>query len=480
MTFTGQASWFDPWDINLYVAAIKSGQTNGILLNNAYTTLPNPQIIFYPLYTLSGLLFSNLNPFFIFHLLAAVFGLLLIITIWKITAVFLHSPLERLIAIFLTTTGGGIGWLFFPRLKSADLFITSFTYVSSFQRAHEALGVILYLVSLVAFFVAVKNKKILFNIISTISLTGLVIIYPYYTLSYFLIGGIYSLYIFNKEKDKTAFTYLFVTLLIILPMGLWYNSILRSNPTMSGVLSQKLPTPNILGVLAGWGILVPFLILQLINPKKDTRWVFLNIWIWTSLLISYMPFGFSRFYLRGLYFPLVILIIISLPHISTIVKFPKKIILIILIFLLPISTFYITYKRVEESANSNPWYYLTSDQELSLEFLRTLPQKSNILTLYRVGNMIPANSKNNVYVGHLIQTPEANKKLNIAQLFYTNRLSKDETQKFLSEQGIYYIYYGLEEKQLTENYDKTSSLNYSQLQPVFQKGEIIIYRYQLH
>ena len=127
-TFTGQASWFDPWDINLYVAAIKSGQTNGLLLNNMYTTTPNNPILFYPLYTFSGLLFQNINPFLIFHLFAAVFGTFLILTIWKITAVFLKNPRDRLVALFLTITGGGIGWLVFPNFSSADLFITSFTY----------------------------------------------------------------------------------------------------------------------------------------------------------------------------------------------------------------------------------------------------------------------------------------------------------------------------------------------------------------
>lgn len=468
MSFTGQASWFDPWDINLYVSIVKSGQNNGLLLSNDYTTTPNQPILFYPLYTLTGFLFTGVNPFLLFHILAAVFGLLLMLIIWKITGVFLNSLYDRLISLFLITTGGGVGGFFFPQFKSADIFMTSFTFTSSFQRAHEAVGVILYLIALATFYLAINQKKFIFSAISIISLSGLVVIYPYYLLSYFLIVGIYSLY-------KKAFVFLIINLLAVTPVFLWYNSILRSNPTLSGVLTQKLPTPNIIEVLLGWGILVPLLILQFKNPKRDSVWVFLNIWVGISLFLAYLPFGFSRFYLRGLFFPIIILIIFSLPNLTKIIHLSKKKILIILIVLLPISTFYITYKRIQESQNSNPWYYLSSGQRQSIEFLNSLPPKSNILTYYTMGNMIPSNTNHNVYAGHLIQTPDATNKLYLAELFFTNRLPPPEAKKFITLNNLNLIYWGPEEQAITKKYSQANKLGYPFLRPIFQNQDIYIY-----
>ena len=36
--FTGQASWFDPWDMNIYFSAIGWGKRGGLLFENLYDT----------------------------------------------------------------------------------------------------------------------------------------------------------------------------------------------------------------------------------------------------------------------------------------------------------------------------------------------------------------------------------------------------------------------------------------------------------
>ena len=66
-TFSGQASWFDPWDINVYVSAINWGQSHGFLMQNVYTSQPNKPIFYYPLYTLLGIVFPNTDVFILFH-----------------------------------------------------------------------------------------------------------------------------------------------------------------------------------------------------------------------------------------------------------------------------------------------------------------------------------------------------------------------------------------------------------------------------
>ncbi|MCR4326275.1 MAG: hypothetical protein NUV52_01315, partial [Candidatus Roizmanbacteria bacterium] len=47
--FTGNNAWFDPWDLNVYVAAIRWGQQGHLLLKNVYTTQNLQPTLMYPL-----------------------------------------------------------------------------------------------------------------------------------------------------------------------------------------------------------------------------------------------------------------------------------------------------------------------------------------------------------------------------------------------------------------------------------------------
>lgn len=476
--FSGQASWFDPWDINVYVSAIRWGQGKNILLTNNYTTAEHTPVLMYPLYTLSGYFLPTFSPYLTFHLLAMFFGFLLLLTVWKLVKVFLPGKNESLIATFLIALGGGIGWLFFPGLQSADLFITGFTFTSHFQRPHEALGILLYLLSLVFFYRAAISKKLHFSLLSLGALLPLMLFYPYYFLSYVLICGLYSLVILLKENGKKPLIYAFINSSLVIPFILIYQSHLKGSEGFASVISQQLSNPGIFNLALGYGILSVFLIYQAIYLKKDRTTVFLNIWFFTSLLLSFLPFGFSRFYLRTLFFPAVLLTILSLGLLSAKIKISKNFFLIGLLILLPISTCYMTYKRITEATNNNHWYYITKAEKEALIFLQTqTPKGSSVLSAYTMGNMIPANTDNKVYFGHLLQTPNSQEKINNLVRFYSNSFSEDEGLNFLQKEGIRYIIFGAEEANITTANSKSKELKYQFLKPVFKEGSTTIFAY---
>src|SRR3989344_1817351 len=117
MIFSGQASWFDPWDINLYVSVVNWGQHHGILLSNTYTSIENKAILFYPLYAVFGSIFPNADPYLLFHLLAIFMGLIVMFILWQSIKVFLTTGKIQFIALLLIALGGGAGWLFFPNIS---------------------------------------------------------------------------------------------------------------------------------------------------------------------------------------------------------------------------------------------------------------------------------------------------------------------------------------------------------------------------
>lgn len=474
-SFSGQASWFDPWDINVYVSAIKFGQQGNLLLENLYTSLPNKPIFMYPLYTLSGFFTRSINPFLVFHLLSLAIGLLFSIIVWFLLKKFLSKE-YKLAAFFLIIFGGGLGWIFYPNLNSADLYITGFTFISQFQRAHEALGVSLYLISLVCFYLFTFSKKARFNIFSLISIIILIVFYPYYIFSYFLICGIFSILKYLRNNDKTSIEFLLLNLIISTPILFIYYNHIQSNQTFSSVLNQRLSTPNIIEILSGYGVLFLLVLIQLKSKKTFPGKLFLNIWFFISIFMSFLPLGFSRFYLRGLFFPLIILSIYGLIYIASNSTKRIKLFIWLLIFIVPVSSFFIFFKRIAEVNNKNPWYYIAGDSINVLQQIPVgIPYSQSILSYYQLGNYIPAGINLRVYFGHLIQTSKHYEKVQNLVNFYGNKYDDVEAQNFLKENNIKYVYYGEEEKNLSIKFSGIEKLEYKFLKLLNSFGKVEVF-----
>lgn len=469
MVFSGQASWFDPWDINIYVSSLKSGQTNGFLLSNLYTTIPNQPILMYPLYTILGIIFKNIPPFFIFHLFAAIFGFILVFGIFHLLKYFVEKNIERFLALIAICLGTGLGF-FYPRINSPDASMTSFTFQSAFQRPHEAIAVLFYLAALVFFF----RKKIF---TTSLFLLITVFFYPFYLLSFALIC---SLYLFIKNKSELKFANylpLFYILIPSLVTNLFISSQISSNGTFQSVLSQNLPTPNPLLLLSGYGIITLLILYSLLFIKKNEKTLFLLTWFVASFILSFTPFGFSRFFLRGLFFPTVILSVLAINDLTKKIKVNYFIFYILFFILILPANLKIFSERITATKSNNPWYYLSKSEFEGIKFLNAkTDNKSGVLTLYNLGNLIPAFSHNTVYFGHFLQTPDANNKLQNAYLFYSNQFPEEKAREFIKQNHVKYIFYGKEEK-ATKTYSKIKNdkLNYQFLFPVFQNSEIKIY-----
>lgn len=474
--YSGQASWFDPWDLNVYAGAVKWGQSGKILLENLYSTeTPQKAILYYPTYTFLGFLFRRADPFVLFHCAAFLLGGTLVIALFQMVKVFIRQKMLSLLALFLIVFGGGLGWLFFPKTASADLFITGFTFVSHFQRPHEAIGIFLYLYLLVSYF-RDSEKARKFSFLSLIACMLLIIYYPYYLLSYFLICGLFGLLHWLKKNKTDFLIYLLINALACSSLAIFYYLYLRLNPTFSGVWQQKLETPSPLMLVLGYGILLIPFIYQLFYPIRKKGALFLNLWVIGSLVLAFFPFGFARFYLRGLFFPLVILAIYCLDEISSKLKINKNYFVALLIICLPISTLFITYRRIGEINKGNRWFYLTAEEGKGFDFLKNSTKKnSGVLASYTIANYLPVHTNNRVYFGHFLQTPEADKKIELLYGFFGNLFSESEAEKFIVSNNIDYVWWGKEEKEITAKTEE-KTLKYSFLKPVYENETVTIYQ----
>ena len=479
--FTGQASWFDPWDINVYVAAIHSGQLHGFLLENTFTSEPNRAIFYYPLYTLVGQLFPTVNAFILFHSLATVMGVVLVGVLGCFVLRILHNRKETILSILIMCFGGGLGFLFSHGQNSIDSSMTSITLHSAFQRAHEALAIASSVTALFGSFFWLQYRTLRWQVLTQVSLVLAIIFYPYNILSFALITGINWWTTRQQYHWRDAWhswgSHVVLGLLAVLAMAI--N--LQRNSSFSGVISQSLSHPTPMALLVGYGVLLALFVYQLVVVKPRTKIQhFLTIWVLVSLVLVFFPVGIARFFLRGLFIPLTLLVVFALRDISqryfTLQQaYVKNWLLIYLLLVVSLTNSLIFYERVRAVTSNNPWYYLTEGESAALNCMQNqLPIDSTILSLYYMGNQIPAHTNSRVFFGHLLQTPEATVREQAAKEFYTGKLSTTAALQFLEQRRIQYVYYGREEQQVTAA-QREASFTYTFLQPLFQEQGVIIY-----
>lgn len=476
--FSGQASWFDPWDINVYVTAITHGQTGHLLLQNLYTTTPHLSSLFYPLYTFAGYLFPKINPYLLFHILAILAGIGLLMTLWWILKIFITAVKNRLLGIFIITLGGGFGWLTQNFIDAADTSITGFTFHSSFQRAHEGIGMSLYFIALISFYLFTKvtkndvKKKYKLWIVSLTALLALTFFYPYYLISYLAILGVYILINKNKLNRKKCLLALGTIGAISTMLTFLYFKHLQSTGFAS-ITTQNLDAVSLIPLLIGYGLFILFFAIHLAQKRKPlppSHTMLLLSWIGVSLVMAYLPLGFARFYLRGLFLPLTILMILIIKSLKNTSLIQLTIFFSIILF--PLSQGYIFSQRISAIKDNNPWFYYSQDIRDGFEFLKNEPSgeqpEGGILATYVLGNHLPIHTHKPVYFGHLIQTPNATEKLVLINQFYKGEMDENQTKKWLKDNNILWVVVGPNEKKL----EKIEGL----LELEFENKTIQIYR----
>jgi len=449
--FSGQASWFDPWDINVYVSAVRWGQAHGFLMENVYTSQSNQAIIYYPVYTFAGMLWKNTDPFLIFHGITVISTLILGGTVSLLVKQIFRGTFKTLYISLTILLAGGLGFLVYPAVASIDMSMTAVSFQSAIQRPHEGFAIASYFVALLGSYYALTRKKFIFEVISSLMLAVTLFLYPYYILSFFAIILIFVLWKYDNKEwlQHWRFAISLVTVAIVTVGIIWLN--LQSNPTFSSVVNQHLSSPSFIPFASAYGVLLLFFGYQLVAMRPLNRLrAFLVVWVCVSILFALLPVGIARFYLRGMFFPLIVLAFMSLEHLvkkyfSAQYSRVYAMLAASLSLLLIATSVSIFFERLGAIDDQNPWYYHSSDQAAAFSKLQQSAAGLRVLSGYHTGNVLPALSDTRVYVGHLIQTPNAEEKLAALDDFYSLQLATPAAEFFLMENNLDLVYWGEEE-----------------------------------
>lgn len=446
--FTGQVSWFDPWDQNVYFSAIGWGRRAGLVFQNLYDTQSDKPMQIYAAYTALGKILGSLpiSNAVIFHLSAIVLNFFLAFIVWWFLSIFLNKDLDKKIAFVLIFLGGGLGWLLFPQIVLPDLGQPGFMFESATRRPHETISIGLFLLTFGVLWKGIIGKQNVYLIIGLVSSFLAFYFHPYSVITFGVVISSFGAYFFLKEKNSNFWKGLAVLAVSGLLYLLFFGRQMLIDPSSSGLVGQVQYSPNPMYAILGWGILFPFILIALFSPSLNQEIRFLKFWFLGHFAIIYIPLGFQKLLIRGLWVVAVILAVVGVGILAKRAKLKHGVLLIFVVAFACISNFFIFAKKVSEPI-TNRWVYLFSGEREIIDYLNSNGQKEEgVLASYRVGNIIPANTDKRVWAGHEFQTPNFKTRIQEVNKFYSGGMDDQEAREFLKNAKIAWVFWGPDEK----------------------------------
>lgn len=479
-TSIGHASWFDGWDINIYIANMRYAQREGtMLLENVYTTLEHSPAFIYQFYTSLGIINSifNIPPVLLFHSASIISSFILILSTFWLTSLFFKNRILRVFAFMTAVIGAGFGWIPGLTYKSGDLIYAGLTTTNAFERGHDALSTAAFITTLGFFIQFLKTNKKQNLIAAIISAMVNLIIHPTFIVLYIIIFPLFAISDLIRHKRFNTFVYIISVGLLFSIYYLLSLSKAIKNTGFGGVVGQELPDVSLPYLVLGFGLLGFFILCSyLLFRKNKDEIILIKITFITQILLLFSPIGFNLHFLKGLFILGSILAFFAISKMIN--KF--KIVCTILIFLILSSSFLsriYVFSRMMNVSTTNPFFFISNEEHEALKYLSNLPKDSTVLALYYMGNLIPAHTDNRVYFGHGLQTPNGDDRLRLASYFYTYMAPNDRLD-FLSDSNVEYVYYGQEESKLRSNSGLETVFPFENLDLVFENDQTLIYKYK--
>jgi hypothetical protein len=532
-------------DCYSYLAKMRQGAEGAWLFHIAYTPEAHPRALFFLFHLLLGKVAAGVDSLLpggalasrmvlVYHLARWIFGLGLLLTLYRFLAAFTSRRVVRRLAWVMVTFGGGLGWLlvllgqpeWLGSLPLDFILPEGFTFLVLYAFPHIALGRTLLLCGGLSLLRAwqielapvrcTRARPSAINVgrasrpsgpisdqprsqpiqqaperpIGWALVTGFLwlamgLIVPFYVAVAWAVAGASLIVIALRDRRLpwTRVSLACLAGLISTPIVLYSAWRFTSDPVYAAWAAQnQILSPHPLHYLAAYGVplgLAAFAVRDAWSSKNPT-WLALG-WVGMAPLLIYLPFNLQRRLVEGVQVPLSLLAAMGLMKIADFEPSSpslrsKLMIGIMLIILIPTNVLIITGSTMSLRGQPDP-IFRDKGELIALDWLsRRVGPSDVVLASYETGNYLPVRVGARAFVGHGPESVHAHrKKAQVARFFnvedHASTTDNAWRRHLLEEYGVDYVFWGPKEQSLGAFDPNTAAY----LQPVYGQGSYSLF-----
>ncbi|HIE37959.1 MAG TPA: hypothetical protein EYH30_06135 [Anaerolineales bacterium] len=467
-----------------YLAKMRQGAEGAWLFHIAYTPEPHPGTLFFPFHLLLGKLAALLpgadltaRMVWTYHGARLVFGMGLLLTLYRFLAAFTPDVVVRRLAFLLVTFGGGLGWLlvalgqpeWLDSLPLDFILPEGFTFLVLYGFPHIGLARTLLLGGILSLLKAwgigpkseARNTR--YALLAGLVWLAMGLTIPFYVLVAWAVAGAmwFALLLRGVPKGDPGgsplrpIQALWQTALAgllsapIVAYSLW---IFTTYPVyVTWAAQNRILSPHPLHYLAAFG--VPLLLAASIAPRvwreEGPGWAALA---WTAVVpvLVYLPFNLQRRLVEGAQVPLGLLAAraaLEIPKPKTQSR-SRLVAAGLLVALLPTNLLLVAGNSLALLPRPAP-VFRDAGEVAALDWLSEQAHPGDVvLVAYGTGNYLPARVGARAFVGHGPETVHFAEKRALVAQFFTATTDDAWRQRLLAEYGVDWVFWGPAERAL--------------------------------
>lgn len=493
-------------DTPVYFSYLEQVQQGHWLFENLFTT--ESQIkIFNPFWLFTGLIgkIFNLPVAVTFQVTRIILIPFLITICYLFISYFFQNKQERKVCFVMLLFSSGFGvlasrWLT-PLYREKygyanwpmDTWVPeSNTFFTLYHTPHLIFSLSLILLIFLLTLTSFENNKKRYSILAGLLALLLFQFHPFHVPTVFGVLGIYLIILCLKYRKIrwNLIGHLAIVFLLSLPAIVYHLLTMKYDWTIwQKAIQNVCLTPSWLMVLVSYGLLTILAIIGIIsiwkNKLYNNRNLFLIAWPITQFLLIYLPVNFQRRLTEGLHVGVTLLANFGLffvynflknkigPKFFLLVVNNKMLIWIIFPIVFCCSNIFILGQDIIYAYAYSKVFYISYNKLSAIKWLaQNTSFTSQIFSSPANGNIIPAFSARNVYVGHGVETAFYLQKTKETEWFFKDNKRDEQKKTFLKKNNLNYLFYETEEKKLGSFNPEEKKY----LKKVYQNDEVTIYK----
>ncbi|MEW6569014.1 MAG: hypothetical protein AB1449_12780 [Chloroflexota bacterium] len=497
---------FDRMDFSVHLGNIWLGLRGEWQFHFLNTSDPHPAGYVKVFYLVVGHLarLLHLSPLVAFHLARLGCGLAALVAVYRLAALCLRPLAHRRTMFLLFALGSGWGWaqLLTGWIPQADLspidfwHIDGYGFFSLLTFPHIAAAYALVTVAAMAGVRLLEEGRLRHGIVAGGVVLALQLVQPFAPaiVDAALIGYVLLGWVTVRRLGVRRVLSLAALGLLQLPLLAYQQWFFGSHPVWRNFVEQNVTlSPPPLYYLLGYGILAPLAVWGGWLAIRRPSWPFPHLavaWVTTSFVMTYLPLPLQRRFTETVMVPIALLATVGLGYgllpwvrrrarligsrwTGEVWRGARRSVAALTIGLASLSSLYLSLGGALLAASRSPDLFDPAAVVAGVDWLGGHSDwRTPVFAAERTGNILVGRVGHTVYLGHVIETADYERKTATVAAFFNEGMSQADRLTLLHSCGCHYVFYGPFERALG-NWNPAQA---DFLQPAFSLEDVVVFR----